>query len=67
MNSVTSAVCLTSSAASAFVDADQVRSSPLAAHCQGGRTLGVCCFVLLNQYWGIVTVPGSFLESGDLG
>ena len=29
------AVCLTSSAASAFVDADQVRS----AHCQGGRTL----------------------------
>ena len=33
------AVCLTSSAASAFVDADQVRSSPLAAHCQGGRTL----------------------------
>jgi len=33
------AVCLTSSTASAFVDADQVRSSPLAAHCQGGRTL----------------------------
>ena len=24
-------------------------------------------FVLLNQYWGIVTVPGSFLKSGDLG
>jgi len=21
----------------------------------------VCCFVLLNQYWGIVTVTGSFL------
>jgi len=33
------AVCLTSSAASAFVDVDQVRSSPLTAHCQGGRTL----------------------------
>jgi len=33
------AVCLTSSAASAFVDADQVCSSPLTAHCQGGRTL----------------------------
>jgi len=33
------AVWLTSSAASAFVDADQVRSSPLAAHCHGGRTL----------------------------
>ena len=28
------AVCLTSSAALAFVNADQVRSSPLAAHCQ---------------------------------
>jgi len=27
----------------------------------------VCCFVLLNQYWGIVTVPGSFLKAGDLG
>jgi len=27
----------------------------------------VCCFVLLTQYWGIVTVPGSFLKSGDLG
>ena len=33
------AVCLTNSTASAFVDADQVRSSPLAAHCQIGRTL----------------------------
>jgi len=22
---------------------------------------------LLNRYWGIVTVPGSFLKSGDLG
>jgi len=31
------------------------------------RLLCVCSFVLLNQYWGIVTVPGSFLESGDLG
>ena len=30
---------LTSSAASAFVDADQVHSSPPAAHCQGGRSL----------------------------
>jgi len=27
------ALCLTSSAASAFVDVDQVRSSPMAAHC----------------------------------
>jgi len=33
------ALRLTSSAASAFVDADQVHSSPLAVHCQGGRTL----------------------------
>jgi hypothetical protein len=33
------AVWLTSSATSAFVNADQVRSSPLAAHCQGGCTL----------------------------
>ena len=33
------ALRLTSSAASAFVDADQVHSSPPAAHCQGGRTL----------------------------
>ena len=32
-------VCLTSSAASAFVDADQVPSSPLTVHCQSGRTL----------------------------
>jgi len=31
------ALWLTSSAASAFVDADQVRSSPLAAHCHRGR------------------------------
>jgi len=31
-------VCLTSSDASAFVDANQVRSSPLAAHCQSGGT-----------------------------
>jgi len=27
----------------------------------------VCCFVLLTRYWGIVTVPGSFHKSGDLG
>ena len=27
----------------------------------------MCCFVLLNRYWGIVTVPGSFLKAGDLG
>ena len=27
--------------------------------------LCVCCFVLLNRYWGIVTVPGSFLKAGD--
>ena len=33
------AVWLTSSVASAFVDADQVRSSPLAVHCHRGRTL----------------------------
>ena len=25
--------------------------------------LWVCCFVLLNRYWGIVTVPGSFLAA----
>ena len=33
------ALWLTGSAASAFVDADQVRSSPLAAHCHRCRTL----------------------------
>ena len=33
------ALWLTGSAASAFVDVDQVRSSPLAAHCHRGRTL----------------------------
>jgi len=33
------ALRLTNSAASAFVDSDQVYSSPPAAHCQGGRTL----------------------------
>jgi len=27
----------------------------------------VCCFVLLTRYWGNDMVPGSFLESGDLG
>ena len=27
----------------------------------------VCYFVLLTRYLGIVTVPGSFLKSGDLG
>ena len=32
-------VCLTSSTTSAFVDADHVRSPPLGAHCQVGRTL----------------------------
>jgi len=32
------------------------------------RSPGVLlCLVLLNQYWGIVTVPGSFLKAGDLG
>ena len=30
--------------------------------------LGVCvALFLLNQYWGIVMVPGSFLKAGDLG
>ena len=61
------AVCLTSSAASAFVDTDQMCSSPLAAHrstasvslTRSGGEVCVCCFVLLNRYWGIVTVPGS--------
>jgi len=24
----------------------------------------LCCFVLLNRYWGIVTVPGSFIFRG---
>jgi len=33
----------------------------------GGLRQCVCCFVLLNRYWGIVTVPGSFLKAGDLG
>ena len=33
------AVCLTSYAASAFINADQGRSSPLGAQCLGGRTL----------------------------
>jgi len=36
----------------------------------GGVIVGVkrvCCFVLLNRYWGIVTVPGSILKEGDLG
>jgi len=36
-------------------------------HTSLAKSLCVCYFVLLNQYWGIVTVPGSFLESGDLG
>jgi len=27
----------------------------------------VCFFVLLNRYWGIVTVPGSFLQEGTWG
>jgi len=27
----------------------------------------VCWFVLLNRYWGIVTVPGSVPMTGDLG
>jgi len=31
------------------------------------RVSRVCCFVLLDQYWGIVTVPGSFLKAGNLG
>jgi len=31
------------------------------------RQRSVCFFVLLlNQYWGIITVPGSFLKTGDL-
>ena len=30
-------------------------------------TTTLCCFVLLNRYWGIVTVPGSLLKAGDLG
>jgi len=33
------AVLLTGYAASAFINGDQVRSSPLGAHCLGGRTL----------------------------
>jgi len=27
-----------------------------------GMTMCVCCFVLLNRYWGIVTVPGFLHE-----
>jgi len=62
------AVCLTSSAASAFVDADHVRSSPLGAHCQGGCTLYtvltiVCvllCFIIkpmLGNRYGPGVIP----------
>ena len=29
--------------------------------------LAQCYFGLLNRYWGIVTVLGSFLKTGDLG
>jgi len=32
-----------------------------------GGPPNVCCFVLLTRYWEIVTAPGSFLQSGDLG
>jgi len=32
------------------------------------KTRSVCvALFLLNRYWGFVTVPGSFLKSGDLG
>jgi len=31
-----------------------------------GRCVCVALF-LLNLYWGIITVPGSFLKAGDLG
>ena len=31
------------------------------------RCVCVCCFVLLNRYWGIVTVPGSIPYGIDLG
>jgi len=34
---------------------------------ESGERSEVCCFVLLNRHWGIVTVPGSFLKAGDLG
>jgi len=34
---------------------------------RGFRREYVCCFVLLTRSWGIVTVPGPFLQSGDLG
>ena len=27
--------------------------------CPADSVMSVCCFVLLNRYWGIVTVPGS--------
>jgi len=37
------AVCLTSSAASVFVDADHVRSSPLGVHCQGVTVVTLLC------------------------
>jgi len=35
-------------------------------HGHGGFRVCVALF-LLNRYWGIVTVPGSFLKPGDLG
>ena len=41
------------------------RDASIVSGCASG--VCVCCFVLLNRYWGIVTVPGSFLKAGDLG
>ena len=40
-------------------------------HNMGGRFVESVCvcvaLILLDRYWGIVTVPGSFLKAGDLG
>jgi len=31
--------------------------------CEWGKGARVCCFVLLTQYWGIVTVLGFFVST----
>jgi len=40
---------------------------PIPGSVPGNYGKCVCCFVLLNLYWGIVMVPRSFLTAGDLG
>ena len=65
------AVCLTNSDASAFVDTDHVRSSPLGAHCQGGRTLYTPLTISVpasnnkNQWYNILVTFMFKLNSGQ--